>query len=189
MTGGSLKLQEAESWNVVVTLLEATPREARGVLGKWGNVARTPYYHVLTMTVPDPRAFLAEFAATAEAMPGLRNLISHVVPAQRTFDFSSPEEFEARAAEIAREWRRDLAGRSFHVRMHRRGEKHVLSTPKEERLLDTLLLTELENAGTPGRIAFDDPDCIIQIETVGRRAGMSLWTREELQRWPFLGVD
>jgi tRNA(Ser,Leu) C12 N-acetylase TAN1 len=72
------------------------------------------------------------------------------------------------------------------VRLHRRGFKGVLSTPHEERFLDEALLSAL---GVGGRISFTDPDAVIQIETIGGRAGMSLWTREELRQYPFLGTD
>jgi hypothetical protein len=73
--------------------------------------------------------------------------------------------------------------------MHRRGFKGVLSTPKEERFLDDVLLDALEAAGKPGRIGFEEPDAIVQIETVDGRAGLSLWSAAELRRYPFLGVS
>jgi hypothetical protein len=72
--------------------------------------------------------------------------------------------------------------------LHRRGFKGGLSTPKEERFLDEALLDALEKQGTPGRIDFEDPDAVIQIETVDGRAGMSLWTRDDLRRCGFLGL-
>jgi tRNA(Ser,Leu) C12 N-acetylase TAN1 len=86
-------------------------------------------------------------------------------------------------------WAPALAGKSFHVRLHRRGFKGRLSTPEEERFFDDALLGALQSTGAPGSLAFDDPDAIIQIETVGNRAGISLWSREDLARYPFLKVD
>ena len=59
----------------------------------------------------------------------------------------------------------------------------------EERFLDTYLLEALATAGTPGQIRFSDPDAIIALETIGPRAGLSLWTREELERYPLLHLD
>lgn len=103
--------------------------------------------------------------------------------------FQSPEEFEAKAREAVGSWLTRLAGKSFHVRLHRRGFKRRLSSQEEERSLDTFLLQSLEQRGTPGRITFDDPDAIIAVETVGQRAGFSLWTREDMQRYPFLKLD
>jgi hypothetical protein len=175
-------------WNVVVTLPEATFREARKFLRRWGEVHRTGHFHVLAMRVGDPEAFLAEIGKAVEAKPGILNILSHVTPAQQTIDFAGAEEFEAKARDIAILWAPKLAGKGFHVRLHRRGFKGTLSTPKEERFLDEVLLDALQVAGAPGHIAFTDPDAILQIETIGGRAGFSLWRREDLKRYPFLGA-
>jgi tRNA(Ser,Leu) C12 N-acetylase TAN1 len=172
-------------WNVVVTLAERTFREACQLLARWGVVKRTPYYNVLAMKVNDPEVFLAEFTAAVEATPGILNSLAHVVPAQRTFDFDRSENFETQAQEIVREWAPKLAGKSFHVRLHRRGFKSALSTQAEERLLGQALLASL---GASARISFEDPDAVIQIETINGRAGLSLWTREDLRRHPFIGT-
>ena len=176
-------------WNIVITLPERTFHSARRILGRWGRVGRTGYYNVLVMQVADPDAFLADFAASVAEQPGLLNFVSHVVPAQRTFSFNSSDEFEREARAIALNWLPELAGASFHVRLHRRGFKGIIATQPEERFLDDALLTALAATGTPGRIDFADPDRVIQIETVDDRAGMSLWKREDLRRFPFLGVD
>jgi tRNA(Ser,Leu) C12 N-acetylase TAN1 len=176
-------------WNVLVTLPETTFREARRMLSHWGRIAPTGYYNVLVMHVADPDAFLTDFATAVAETPGLLNFVSHVVPAQETFQFDCTEAFEREARAVALGWLADLAGASFYVRLHRRGFKGIISTQPEERFLDEVLLTALADAGTPGRISFADPDKVIQIETVDGRAGMSLWTREDLRRFPFLGVD
>jgi tRNA(Ser,Leu) C12 N-acetylase TAN1 len=176
----------AADWNVVVTVAEQGFRDAVRLLRKWGRVKRTSFYNVLAMTVERPGEFLAAFAAAVSASPGILNSISHVIPAQHAFDFTTAEEFEARARAVALAWTPQLGGKSFHVRLHRRGFKGVLSTPREERFLDEALLSAL---GDGGRISFTDPDAVIQIETIGGRAGMSLWTQEELRQYPFLGTD
>ena len=179
----------AADWNVIVTLPEATFREARKFLRRWGEVHRTGYFHILTLTVEDVESFPAEVAEAIEGKPGIFNILSHIIPAQRTFTFASAEEFEAKARDIAILWAPMLAGKSFHVRLHRRGFKGTLSTPKEERFLDETLLDALETLGSSGRITFTDPDAILQIETIDGRAGVSLWQREDLQRYTFLGVS
>lgn len=175
-------------WNVVVTLPEDTFHEARHLLARWGRVRRTRHFNVLAMTVLDPSKFLAEFEAELRQTPGLLNFVSHVIPVQATFDFDTAEEFEAHARGVVRGWTARLAGKSFHVRLHRRGFKGALSTHDEERLLGESIIAALAEAGTPGRIVFDDPDAVLQIETIDGRAGMSLWTRDELQRCRFLGA-
>ena len=109
--------------------------------------------------------------------------------ATRTFIFNSTEEFEDRALSAGRGWGQQLPGKSFFVRIHRRGFKGKLSSPEEERFLDDALLDALAAAGTPGKIAFDDPDAVIVIETVDNRAGIALFTREEMARYLFVRAD
>ena len=77
----------------------------------------------------------------------------------RSFEFQSAEEFEDKAKSIVLEWLPRLAGRSFHVRLHRRGARHALRTPDVERRLDDALLDALQEAGTPGKLSFSDPGC------------------------------
>ncbi len=178
--------RSAAEWNVVVTLAEQGFRDAVKLLRKSGSVKRTAYYNVLVMKVEDPLAFLADFSEALAANPGIRNFVSHIMPAQHTFDFTAAEDFEARSREVALAWSPKLASKSFHVRLHRRGLKGVLSTPREERFLDDALLSAPEPAGP---INFADPDAVIQVETIDGRAGMSLWTREDIRRYPFLGAD
>ena len=176
-------------WNVIVTLPEATAPQARRILQRWGRLHHSGYFHVLVATVADPDQFLREFGAAVAETPGLLNFIAHVFAAQQTFNFATVEEFERKARDLALAWVPPLGGKRFHVRLHRRGLKGVLSTPSEERFLDDVLLGALSAAGTPGHIGFDDPDFVIHIETIDRRAGMALWSREEMQRYPFLSVS
>ena len=84
-----------------------------------------------------------------------------------------------------------IAGGSFHVRLHRRrGDSPVkLSAQIEERYLNDTILRRLRELGQLGCLDFQDPDYVIDIETVGERAGMSLWSRDDLKRFPFLRVD
>lgn len=173
-------------WNVVVTLSEQGFRDAVRLLRKWGTVRRTGYYNVLAMKVEDPQTFLSDVTEALAANPGIRNFVSHVIPAQRTFDFATADEFEARAREVVLGWLPQLAGKSFHVRLHRRGLKGALSAHREEQVLAQVLFSSRE---PPGAVDFDDPDMIIQIETIDGRAGLSLWSREERRRHPFLAVD
>lgn len=189
-TAGPPPIEESPAstpgWNVVVTLPEATAPQARRVLRRWGWVHRTGYFHVLVMAVSDPDGFVHELGEAVAETPGILNFIAHVFAAEWTFDFASVEEFERKARDLALGWVPQLAGKRFHIRLHRRGLKGVLSTPKEERFLDEALLEALNTAGTPGYIGFDDPDFVIHIETIDRRAGMALWSRDDMQRYPFL---
>jgi tRNA(Ser,Leu) C12 N-acetylase TAN1 len=176
-------------WNVLVTFAEPTYRLARNLLARWGRLQRTEYHNVAVMAVCDPAAFLREFSKAVEQSPGILNAVSHVVPFEHMFDFTDAVEFEAKARNVALSYVPKLLGKSFHVRLHRRGLKGVISTPTEERFLDEALLEALMAAGGPGRISFEDPDCVLLIETVGQRGGLALWRREDLKSYPFLGAN
>src|SRR5271165_7547508 len=170
---------ETADWNVVVTLPEQTFQEACRLLRQWGQVRRTGFYNVLGLVVEEPRRFLDDFAAAVRREPGLLNFVSHVVPAEHVFDFRDEAEFAARAREVVLGWLPRVAGKSFKVRLHRRGLKGILRSHEEERLVADCVLSQPAAAGAPGRVDLDDPDCVIQIETIGHRAGVSIWSRQE----------
>ncbi len=176
-------------WNVVVNLHEHSFRRAFELLQGLGAVYTTEFLNVLVMEVSNIPRFLETLNAWVSDDPSLLKIISRVVPVTSTFSFQSPEEFETKAKEVVMYWLPLLAGKNFHVRMHRRGFKGRISSHDEERFLDTILLEELGKMGNPGHITFEDPDAIIVVETVGQQAGLSCWTREDLQRYPLLRLD
>lgn len=176
-------------WNVVVNLHEHSFRRAFKLLQGLGAVYTTEFLNVLVMEVSNIPRFLETLNAWVSDDPSLRRIISRVVPVTSTFSFLSPAEFETKAKEVFLYWLPILAGKNFHVRMHRRGFKGRISSHDEERFLDTILLEELGKMGNPGHITFEDPDAIIVVETVGQQAGLSCWTREDLQRYPLLKLD
>jgi tRNA(Ser,Leu) C12 N-acetylase TAN1 len=176
-------------WNVLVTVYEEEFREARHLLAEFGEVAATGYHNVMTMRVGDPARFMEDLEERVKAEPGILNSLSHVVPAEITFDFETAEEFEERARAAVLQLVPRLMGLGFHVRIHRRGFKHRLPSQKEEQYLGEVLLDALEAAGSPGSVAFEDVDAVVSIETLDHRAGVSLWTREDLKRYPFLRMD
>lgn len=163
--------------------------EALRVLGKFGLAGRSRFYNVLLMKVPDARQLLEALRLRLAGAPGSLAFLSKLLPVEMTFHFATRMEFEGKARESVLVYARELGGKSFHVRIHRRGSKGRISSPEEERLLDGLLLQELEKAGNPGRISFEDPDAVIAVETIEDRAGVALWRREDLALYPFVRVD
>ncbi|MFW6206580.1 MAG: THUMP domain-containing protein [Gemmatimonadota bacterium] len=174
-------------WNVVVTVDEDFDA-AEEELAALGSVARTEYFNVLVMKVEDPDAFLRDLEDRGRMVPPLlRRWLSRVEPARHTIQFQSGDEFEERASEVIRGLAPELAGKSFHVRMHRRGFREDLDSGEEERKLagvvyETLREEDLEEPS----VTFDDPDAVLVVETVSNRAGISLWTREDLEEHPIL---
>lgn len=177
-------------WNVVVTVNEDFDR-AEEELGALGSVSRTEYYNVLVMKVDDADAFLEDLESLGRMVPDfLERCLARVEPAQHTIRFQSGEEFEEKAADVIRELAPDLAGRSFHVRMSRRGFRDDLDSGEEERKLAGVVYETLEGKGLEEpSVTFDDPDVVLVIETVSNRAGISLWTRKDLESHPILDPD
>lgn len=171
-----------KDWNVIVSIYQDGFKRAFRALQDLGPVERSPYYNVLVMTVEDPMALLEAIEKRTEERPALYDAISRVAPAMRSFEFLSAEEFKDKGKSILLEWSPRLTGRSFHVRLHRRGARHDLRTPNAERFFDDAILEATTLVGLPAKISFTDPDVVIAIDTIDDRAGMALWTREELTR-------
>jgi len=178
-----------EDWNVIISVKERGFTEAMNALRRFGRVDRTDFYNVLVMRVDDINAFLEKLRERVSVKPDYLHFVSRLVPVTVTFFFTSPDEFEDRAGEAVMLWVPLLAGKKFHVRMHRRGFKGTLSSLDEERFLDTFILKELGREGQTARVSFEDPDYVIAVETLNDRAGLSLWSREEIKKYPFIRPD
>lgn len=177
------------SWNVVVSVNEHGFRKAFDVLREFGEVKRTDFLNVLVMQTDDLQNLLETLRDKLMKDNEYLFFLSRLIPVTETFSFQTPEEFENKSKKAVLTWVPVLGGRTFHVRMRRRGFKGKLSSLSEEQFLDNILLEALDAAGAPGRITFDDPDAIIAVETIANRAGLSLWTREQMQRYPFIRLN
>jgi tRNA(Ser,Leu) C12 N-acetylase TAN1 len=171
-------------WNVVMCTAEGGFNRALRFLKDHGAVARTAFHNILVLRAEDPSA-LMETLRAPPAEPGSA-LFTRVVPVSRTFSFQNRLDFEAQAGRLAGLYAGRVAGRCFHVRMHRRGFKGRLHSVELEKHLCGILLALTQQAGNPVRIGFDDPDAVLAVETIGNQAGLSLWTREALRRYPLL---
>jgi tRNA(Ser,Leu) C12 N-acetylase TAN1 len=178
-----------QDWNVVISVREGGYSAARDLLRDFAEVGRTHYFNVLVAKAADPRALLETLCELSATIPDIPNFLARVVPLAVTFNFDSAERFETQARESVLQWADTLAGKSFHVRVHRRGFKKELPSPKEELMLAEVLLEATQRAGSPATISFDDSDAIIAVETIDNRAGLSLWSRDDLSRYPLLGLD
>ena len=176
-------------WNVVVTVRDGHFKAACDFLQSLGRIRRTHYYNMLVMKVADIRFLLEQLRERSEAKPEIVSMLSRVAPVTQKFEFQAPEEFETKAQDIALGFVPQLRQKRFHVRMHRHGFKEKLHATDEERHLGSLLIAALDRAGTSGQVDFHDPDAILDVETVDNQAGLALWCREDLNRYPFLSFD
>jgi len=176
-------------WNAVITVHEGGFVPACRLLEPFGPVRKTEFFNTLVMRAPDPFRLMADLHGQLATNPAISSWISRFMPIRQRFSFQSVAEFELRSREAVAEWLPQLGNARFHLRMHRRGFKGKLSSADEERFLDEYLLMKLAEAGRPGKVVFDDPDAIIALETIGTQAGLSLFSRDELQRFSLLHFD
>lgn len=176
-------------WNVVVTAGRDGYEDAEAALRSLGRVERTRFYNVLVMDVDDVDEFLDKLSAMTEVNPDLTDrCISRVVPVAETFTFQSADGFRRGAGRAVRELAGELASRSFHVRVERRGLDEVVDSQEAERFLGRQILDALDEQGASAEVTFDDPDAVVAVETVSVRAGVGVLTRERRERLPFLEV-
>jgi tRNA(Ser,Leu) C12 N-acetylase TAN1 len=178
-----------QDWNVVISVYQDGFRRALRSLRDLGPIARSAYHNVLVMKVDDPVAALAAIEQRTQGSTALYDALSRVAPSMHCFYFQSSDEFMRNAKSILLKWALDLAGRSFHVRLHRRGGKHELHAQDVERVLDDAILEATQQVGQPGRISFTNPEAIVAIDTIDDRAGLALWKREDLVRHHLLRPD
>lgn len=178
-----------ESWNLVATTAEGKYTQALKFLASFGIVKPTAYYNVVMMYIRDTSQLMTQLAKEWQTQDGRLLLFRRIVPVTHTFNFSDRAMFVRKAQELTIDWMPRLAGCTFHVRMHRRGFKDQLSSVEEEQILNSAIIDATGKAGKRAAVSLDDPDAVIAVETIGSKAGMSLWFREDLQRYPFLNIN
>jgi hypothetical protein len=178
-----------KDWNVVVTAYRDGGRQALRTLRRLGRAEPSGHYNVFLASAPDPLGLLDELEVRAGSEPVLIDTISRIAPAQACFDYGDEADFERKTLEAVRPWFERLAGHSFHIRVHCRGSGLEADTQAEESRLGHMVLAELANIGAQGRIAFDDADLVLSIDAIAGRAGLGLWSRQDLRSHRFLRPD
>lgn len=173
-------------WNVVAIVAQHRFKDAFDLLQPFGPVKRTRFYNTVVMKVADVPALLETLREWSEKYPDTSETLVRLAPAHDRFRFESAEEFQSKARDALFRHLPQLAGKRFFVRVHRRDRRARFSESEEERSLGAALFDELEKRGTPGRVDFADPDAILDVETVDDEAGVACWSRDKLQRYPFL---
>jgi hypothetical protein len=164
-------------WNVIVTVR----RNLRAVMSRlrpYGVVERTGLDNVLVLRVPRIRQFLDQLE---DASPRLLDGLSHVIPATHVMRFTDADTLERDARAIVLGWALELAGKRVHLRVRSRVNPRELA-----RRIGEALTTELERRGSRCELVTLDADATITLDTIDDTAGMARWTREDLDRYPFL---
>ena len=183
------RIDDPGHWNVIATAKPDHEAEAHAALARLGEVHESPFPNVVLVTVDDVGAFADALMKVIADDPAVGRSVARLLPAQHTFHFESLADLEAITRQLIDDWADELDGVTFHVRCHRRGRVNDLDTAEEEDFLGDAILRLLDDRGTPGRVSFDDPDVVIDIETLNDEAAISMWTRDDLSSYPFLRID
>jgi len=176
-------------WNVLINVHEHSFSRTYLLLEELGRVYQSDFEDVLLLKVENIASFLEAYNSQLLKDPTLSVIASSILPVASIFSFQSQAEFETKAKKAVLEWLPALAGKKFYVRMHRRGMKDHIDRHEEETFLDLVILQELEKIGKPGQIGGIDPDIVVAVETISQQAGLSYWTRQNLEKYPWLKLD
>jgi tRNA(Ser,Leu) C12 N-acetylase TAN1 len=146
------------------------------------------YRNVAIGRVADVPAFLDAWRDAIAADPILAASVGRILPIAQTFPVDQADPAASLLAAVE-PLAPAIAGRSFYVRVERRGLRGVLSSSEVERTLGAALWRGLEAAGHTPRVTFDDPDVVVAVETLGDRGGVALLDRAVRAAYPFVRVS
>jgi tRNA(Ser,Leu) C12 N-acetylase TAN1 len=173
-------------WNLLVTARSGRRHDLAHALRPIVKLRRAGFPDVSIGRAPDVEACLDAIAARADRMFATE-ILARVVPVVRTFLVDAMD-LEAQLIAETAGCVDALVGRSFHVRVERRGQKAVARSDVLERRLGTALVDALQVRGAEPRVTFDDPDVIVAVELIGAVCGIGVVERELRRRFPFVRV-
>ena len=181
----SLKMRE---WNILATSLEGRRDALLVALRRLGMFWRAGYQNVLVGYVEDQHEFLEGVRAHLSRDMLLETSLTKIVPVDRIAQFD-PVGLVETLIEMLAPRADQVAGRSFYVRLERRGLKGIVHTPTVEREVGAALISKAAEYGGTTRVSFQDPDLVVAVETTGKTVGVGLLTRELRTAFPFVRVS
>jgi tRNA(Ser,Leu) C12 N-acetylase TAN1 len=176
------------TWNVLVTSLEGQREALLRALRAHARFRRGGFPNVMVATVDDPRAFLATMADARATSAIVRESLGKVVPIDRTLRFADPATFfDEVTAALEPECDR-LRGRTFFVRVFRRGFRGAIDSTRIEGEIGARLVALLEARGERPRVRFADADVVVVVETLRDEVGMAFLDRDVRAAYPFVRV-
>lgn len=175
-------------WNVLVTAQEGSARDLKRFVKQHGVFRWSQFRNVLLGRVVDPEGFFRTLDAQLEKKPFALNWLGKALPICITFPVHLEtfiDDLEGHLSSLVE----GLKGKSFHVRVERRGHKGDLRTHDLERQIGDYLWEELQRQGGQPVVSFKDPDVVVAIEIVGKTAGIAVVPRRLRQEFLFVKID
>ena len=175
-------------WNVLATSVEGARPVLMLGLRRLGVFRGAGYRNVAIGRVADVAAFLEGWRDAMAGDTVLAASVGRVLPIARTFGIDEADPMTSLQAAVE-PLAAEIAGRSFYVRVARRGLQGTLDSSLAERTLGTALWQRIEAAGHTPRVVFDDAEVAVAVETLGERGGIALLDRQVRATFPFVRVS
>lgn len=174
-------------WNVVVTVQPGPQfqRELLGALAHFGRFHATPFRDVCIGHIDDRAAFLQALRDARAAGAPWTQRLGRVIPVDVVFWFT-PQTLADRLKEAVAPLVPRIGGKSFCVRIERRGHAGEVKTQDIERAVGEHVHALAAAQGMTLRTALDDPDNVIAAETLGNECGVGLLPRALRETYPFV---
>ncbi len=174
--------RDDEDWNVLAIATRGETGKALALLGEVGRFRTGGYPQVLVGSVARPDGdLLAGIGGLAGGDERTAGVLDRLVPVEQAVSFPRDDVTET-LCDMLEPLAPRLCGRTFYVRTHLRGMKGRLEHPAVERALGDFLSEVAMRAGAQPKVTFGDPDFVVVVEVVGRRAGYAFLGREERAR-------
>lgn len=174
-----------DDWNLLATSVEGARPVLLARLRRYGPFRGAGYRNVAIGRIDDVAAFFATLRDDLARDTILAAALARILPIAHTFRLDDSDPVESLESALVALHPR-MAGRSFFVRLERRGLHGTLHSSAVERTLGATLWRLDEAAGHQPRVTFTDPDVIVAIETLGDRAGIALIDRPLREAYPFV---
>ena len=176
-----------KEWNILATATREQERYLLRFLNEYGEFKGSGFRDVVLGWVEEIDAFLRALENLREENPIKLNPLSQIVPLEKTFHFDLSD-FKDKLKEILSSYVDRIENKKFYLRVKRRGHKGEISSLEVEKEVADFIMGSLEKAGKKAQVSFNDPDCILIVETIGNWAGVGFITREMKEKYSLIKI-
>jgi tRNA(Ser,Leu) C12 N-acetylase TAN1 len=176
-----------KEWNILATATREQERYLLRFLNDYGEFKGSGFRDVVLGRVEEIDAFLRALENLCEENPIKLNPLSQIVPLEKTFHFDLSD-FKDKLKEILSSYVDRIENKKFYLRVKRRGHKGEISSLEVEKEVADFIMGSLEKAGKKAQVSFNDPDCILIVETIGDWAGVGFITKEMKEKYSFVRI-
>jgi tRNA(Ser,Leu) C12 N-acetylase TAN1 len=174
-------------WNILATATREQEKYLLRFLNEYGEFKGSGFRDVILGRVEEIDAFLRTLENLREENPIKLNPLSQIVPLEKTFLFDLSD-FKDKLKEILSSYVDRIENKKFYLRVKRRGHKGEISSLEVEKEVADFIMGSLEKADKKAQVSFNDPDCILIVETIGNWAGVGFITKDMKEKYSFIRI-